>query len=142
MFFRVLLAVVLLSDSTTAEAEAMMIYGEPKKPVALLGLDEVYGYKSGCENHAGFFEVDDIAYDGISEIVGGIRVKAVRKDSTDSERVTLMTFDTKTSLSNSDKSWVSTLVSKGSKLFIAYAICGNGGYYQVRDIYRTDNLEW
>jgi hypothetical protein len=142
MFFRVLLVVVLSSANVRAKAEAVMIYNDLKKPVALLGLDEVYGYTSGCENHAGFFEVDDIAYDGISEIVGGIRVKALRKDSTDSERVTLMTFDTKSSLSNADRSWVSTLVSKGSKLFVAYAICGNGGYYQVRDIYRADNLEW
>jgi hypothetical protein len=31
MFFRVLLVVVLLSDPTTAEAEAMMIYSDPKK---------------------------------------------------------------------------------------------------------------
>jgi hypothetical protein len=144
------LVVVLLSDTTTAEAEAVMIYGDSKKPVALLGLDEVWGYRSGCDNHAGFFEVDDIAYDGVSENVRGIRVKALRKDLTDSERVTLMTINTNTSLSNNtntslsnaDRSWVSTLVSKGSKLFIAYAICGSGGYYQVRDIYRADNLEW
>jgi hypothetical protein len=137
-----LTGLMLLSASTTADAEAMMIYSEPKKPVALIGLDEVYGYKSGCENHAGFFKVDDIAYDGTSEIVEGIRVKALGKNSSDKESVTLMTFDIKSSLSNADKSWVPKLVSKGSKLFIAYSICGSGGYQSVRDIYRADSLDW
>src|SRR4051812_35408332 len=104
-----------------------MKFSNANKPIALLGLDEVWkeGAASGCYNHAGFFEVDDIAYEGMSDNVGGIKVKSTDKSEA-SRRVVLITIDTNL-LSNAEKSWIPTLVSKGSNLFIAYAVCGNGG---------------
>lgn len=137
-------AFLLPVPAHAVDAEPEMIY-EDSKPIALIGLSEVWrsGGASGCENHIGTFEVEEIAYDGVSEIVGGIRVKPVVSfwDKKSSTAPSLMRLNTD-KLSNIERSWLPTLVDKGSKLLIAYNICGSGGFQYVRDIYRQDKLKW
>jgi hypothetical protein len=126
----------------------VMIFGENNEPLALIGLEDVIvnssGEITGCDNRLGLFEVDDIAYEGVSEIVGGIRVKKIRADieQQSTGNVPSLIRINAGQLSNLVASWLPTLVQKGSRLLIAYNICGNGGFQYARDIYRAESLEW
>ena len=111
------------------------------KPIAIIGLSEIPDRKtsSDCQNRLGRFVVSDIAYDGLSEIVQGVRVKPLgaKKDAGE----VLIRIDSDR-LPNVDRSWLPALVDRGSQLLIAYQICGNGGFMYARDVYRLDRLDW
>ena len=141
----VIFTFVCIITSNAGLAATDMIYNDSSQPVALLGIEAVQDVpNSGCSNHVGKFKVDEIAYDGASRLVGGIRVIPLGSWWTELTKRQASTFigiqiD---ELSNMDKSWLSTLVMKGNKLLIAYSICGMGGYYEARDIYLLDELNW
>jgi len=130
---------ILLLPSTTYAAE--MIYKD-SKPTALIGLSEkwVSGDHSGCENRSGSFEVQEIVYDGTSEIVSGIRVTPVTGffDAKDRTVPLLIRLDTKM-LSNVDRGWIPTLVNRGNRLLIEYDVCGSGGFSSAQNIYTIDD---
>jgi hypothetical protein len=125
-------------------ASPVMIYMKGSNaPIALIRLEDASD-GNGCEDHLGFFAVDSVAYDGVSEIVGGIRVKAILNPMSrpkDDDVPFLIRIDT-SKLDEVDKGWLSTLVKKGSKLLIAFRRCGSGGFDSARDIYKADSLKW
>ena len=148
LFFMAFSSAAAQEQPSHDEAIPVMIYGKTNEPLALIGIEDVIVNSTdnytGCENRLGLFEVDDIAYDGVSEIVGGIRVKSIgtgieKQGKTAAPSLIRINAS---ELSNVDASWLPTLVQKGSRLLIAYNLCGNGGYKYARDIYRAEALEW
>ncbi len=115
-----------------------LVFEKSDKPVAIIGLTNVPKPHDGCASHMGQFIVDEVAYDGVSEIIGGIRVRDASKPK---DPPKLMRMDTD-GLSNLEASWLPYLVQKGNNLRIAYNVCGNGGFHLVRDIYLSDKLSW
>lgn len=118
--------------------------GKARVPVALIGLEGTPSYGDGCWPHFGTFVADSIAYDGVSDVVAGIRVKAIPAPPPEAPRPavgSLVTINPQ-SLSEAEKSWVATLVRPVRKLLIAHNRCGNGGYDSARDIYAVDAMSW
>ena len=130
--------------TTAVSAQPIMIFkGKPQYPIAVLGLDDV-SYGDGCENHLGYFVVDSIAYDGVSDLVGGIRVRPVvnQTGKADSSSVPSLIHIDLSKLGQADSSWLPKLVRSGTKLLINFNRCGNGGIDFARDIYSANNLKW
>ena len=123
------------------KVKPQLIQNRNGDPVALIDLDDEMN-ADGCTTHLGTFEVKDIAYDGVSEIVGGIRVLPLEPDALNPDKATTLIRFSTSDLPNSSASWVSTLVKEGRKLLVAYNVCGNGGYHIAINIYRLDKLNW
>jgi hypothetical protein len=118
--------------------------GHTHVPIALIGLEGTPSYGDGCWPHFGTFLVDSIAYEGVSDVVAGVRVKAIPAPPPEAPRPVVGSLITINSqlLSEAEKGWVATLVRPGRKLLIAYNRCGNGGYDSARDIYAADAMSW
>jgi hypothetical protein len=146
-FLSFLVLIVAINSAYAAEnlvqskTKPALIQNDDGEPVALIGLGEAMN-GDGCTTHLGTFEVKDVAYDGVSEIVAGIRVLPLEYNALSLDKApTLIRFST-SDLPNSSASWVPTLVKEGRKLLVAYNICGNGGYQNATSIYRLDRLNW
>lgn len=115
--------VVLLISVLAQGAEPQMIYDKDQRPIAIIGLEDVLVNSPGWENHLRSFEVQEVVYEGASDIVTGIRVKPIRGvfDFTKESITQLIILDTR-HLCHLDSSWVSTLVKPGSRLLIAYSL--------------------
>ncbi|MAE50732.1 MAG: hypothetical protein CMH27_02870 [Micavibrio sp.] len=135
------LGLLLLIPASQAFAEASVVYNDSNYPIALIGLDKAPEDGDMCSTHFGKFMVDDIAYEGVSEMIGGIRVKQINKDMSVDKQVKLIRLDT-SDLSNAASGWLPTFFNKGKPLLIAYNVCGNGGFHYARDIYDPENLNW
>lgn len=124
-------------------ASPVMIYAKNSQPIALIGIEDPAS-EVGCENHLGFYAVDGIAYVGVSDLVGGIRVKSIANPMSaprNGNTPFLITIDS-SKMTEVDKSWLATLVKRAGKVLIAFNRCGSGGFDSARDIYKADALKW
>jgi hypothetical protein len=142
----VLLSFALLCDSMIAKGSAgsaKVIFRGQKNPIAAINLEQLQN-ETGCSAHLGTFLVHSIAYPGVSDEVGGIRVTAVPAPPPEAPRPvvpSLISIDL-SGLSQVEKSWMSTLVRPGRKLLIEYDRCGSGGFDSAINIYAFDALSW
>ncbi len=94
---------------------------------AVINLDPIESVEEtrGCMYGARYLVIDEIAYDGVSEIIGGIRSSGdlYRIDSEDLYR----------NVSNAERGWLKDLFKKGQKVLVSYSVCGSGGLQFVRD---------
>ena len=91
---------------------------------------------SGCEQRLADLVVDEVVYEGASDIIIGFR--AQKPGSSAKSWYGLFSMNTKSlyqKLPNPERHNVQQLVKKGAKVIVTYQVCGSGGFSSVRDIY-------
>ena len=139
-FATTLLSIVL--PFTNAFAEPGIVYRfSPKFEVigvnAIVDLEPAMTESgSGCEQRIADLIVDEVVYEGASDIVIGFR--AQKPGSKANTWYGLFSMNTKLlyrKLPNPERHNVQLLVKKEAKLIVVYQVCGSGGFSSVRDIY-------
>lgn len=59
------------------ESRPNLIFKGDGDPVAIVGMHNMIGSEYACYNHFGRFQVDELEYEGVSDIIAGIRVVSI-----------------------------------------------------------------
>lgn len=125
------------ADDTEEISVPAPIYkiGKNGKIIGISGIANLHPISKddGCDARIKYLTIDEIAYEGVSEIIGGIRSKG-----------DLYLVDSELMLSifsNAERSWVKNLFAKGNKVLVPYLVCGSGGFLFIRDIYMASSIE-
>ena len=116
-------------------------YGPPPKMeiievTAIVDLEEAMTDAKNCEQRIADLVIDEVVYEGTSEIVTGFR--ALKPGVGTKPWYALFEMDTKAlyrNISNSERRNVQMLIRKGAKIIVSYQVCGSGGFISVRDVF-------
>jgi hypothetical protein len=142
-----LLAIAASASALTlkpALAEPGIVYSYSPPPKfgvtgvnAIVNLEEAQTEDgSGCEQRIADLVVDEVAYEGASDIVIGFRAK--KPGNNKNEWYGLFSMNTQAlyrKLPNPDRRNVQLLVKRGARVIVVYQVCGSGGFASVRDVY-------
>ncbi|ARU30757.1 hypothetical protein CAP31_03065 [Sulfuriferula sp. AH1] len=127
--------------SFAAVAKPVLVYqfGSNGKVIginALVGIEEpMVEIGDNCDQRIADLVVDDVVYERSSETISGFRAKKPAPNEINA----LFTIDSKAvygALPNASRRDVQKIISKGSRLIVVYQVCGSGGYFSVRDIFK------
>lgn len=114
-------------------------YGPGAKVVgvnALVGIEAPMVEPSdNCDQRIAEVVVDEVVYDGASEMIAGFRAKKPAPN----EYYALFGMDSKAiygALPNPARRDVQRLVNKGARIVVIYQVCGSGGFISVREIFK------
>lgn len=140
-FFRALLASTILVLVVPANAEPGLVYQFDSK-AKIIGINALVGIDApmaDCDQRIADVVVDEVVYQGASNIVEGFRAKKPAPN----EWYALFSIDSQavySALPNASRGNVQKLISKGAKLIVVYQVCGSGGHVSVRDIFKKSAL--
>lgn len=138
---RALSVAIFTFASFAAGAKPAFVYqfGSNGKVVginALVGIEKpMVEVGDNCDQRIADLVVDEVVYEGLSEIISGFRAKKPAPN----ENYVLFTIDSKAvygALPNAARRDVQKIINKGSRLIVIYQVCGSGGYFSVRDIFK------
>ena len=139
--FRLLAAIILAHVALSANAKPAIIYqyGSNAKVIGVNALvnieDAMVEPGDNCDQRIAEIVVDEVVYEGASEIITGFRAKKPAPN----EFYALFTIDSKAvydRLPNTQRRDVQKIINKGSRLVVIYQVCGSGGFLSVRDIFK------
>ena len=141
-FKAILLSAILVSLPAIAEPGIVYRYSSSPK-VEVIGVSAVVDLEaamtetgSGCEQRIADLSIDEVVYEGASDIVIGFR--AQKPGNGTNTWYGVFAMDTKAlyrKLPNPERHNVQLLVKRGAKVIVTYQVCGSGGFASVRDIY-------
>lgn len=123
----------------SANPKIIYQYGSGAKVIgvnALVGIEApMVEPGDNCDQRIAEVVVDEVVYDGVSEMIAGFRAKKPAPN----EYYALFRMDSKAiygALPNPARLDVHRLVNKGARLVVIYQVCGSGGFISVRDIFK------
>lgn len=102
----------------------------------LIGIEELM---HDCDQRIANIVVDEVKYEGVSDVITGFNARKPTSKKIDF----FFNIDSADIYRASDKitkSDVQKLIHKGAKLIVVYQVCGSGGYFFVRDIFKLSAL--
>ena len=138
------IATILIAGAVNSFAEPGIVYRYSTPPkLEISGVNGIVELEaamtepgSGCEQRIADLVVDEVVYEGTSEMLIGFRAKKPANGS--SEWYGLFSMATKAlyqNLSNAERRNIQQLIRRGAKLIVIYQICGSGGFASVRDVF-------
>ena len=141
---RTALASVVFTITFAANAEPALVYQFGSKRV--IGVNGLVGIETpmvdpleNCSQRIAEVVVDEVVYDGASDIIAGFRAKKPAPN----EWYGMFTIHSDAvygALSNAARGDVQKLINKGARLIVIYQVCGSGGHVSVRDIFKKSAL--
>ena len=129
-------ATLALSATTLAAPSVVYRYNMAgaQTPIAIIDLERAYTAPSeNCSQRFAEVKIDQVVYDGVSEIIAGFRAKKPQPN----EWTGLFRLTTK-DLGKFEMRELAKIVQQGHKIFTLYQICGSGEFVSVREIWLKD----
>ena len=130
----------MVISSCSAHADVTIQYQYDNKPNitgvrAIVGIEEPL---SDCDQRIADLVIDEVVYDGASDLVLGFRAKKpAPQEWYGIFRINDALYK---SISNVEHSQITNLIKKGARVIVTYHVCGSGGYVYVRDIFKKSAM--